>query len=680
MLVKAPDDGSAGRPLPVAGSDLTPTSFDGVFGLAVDGVLVVDLIEADGAWQIVYANQAWAEMVGEPTRADMVGEPHAPIPARELPLADGREQRGARDRVASMMASGIGAGRAAREELCLRRRDGGDLWAEVSVRPLQPMRLLVELRDVGSRRAAEAARLSAAYERLDEVVGSIEEGFGLWDPEDRLVLANEPFRQLFPATADLIRPGVAFEQVLRANMGQGCYDIPGDPEAWLAARLARRTRQTTIQEIALHDGRRYRVTERKTPNGSTVTIWVDITALKKAEQRLRDAIDSVSEGFILFDADERLVLCNERYPELNGVQGDRIVPGVTFLELLPSCAGHVAQPAGAPQEAWDAERLRLFREGGSYEQETADGRWLLGSFRRTAEGGTVGVQTDVTLIKQQEIALRRSEEKLRAYVGELEAVRRLLEAKTTALSELAARFMAARDSAEEASRSKSRFLAMMSHELRTPLNAVIGFSEVIERQALGPVGVPRYVEYARDMRNSGRHLLDLINDILDMSKIEAGKYELHCERVDPREIIRHCTRMVRLRAEEAEIQFTKIVDENLPAIEADPRALKQILLNLLSNAIKFTRRGGSVTVAATAAAGRLEIRVEDTGIGIPADSLARIGRPFEQVDNEYTRAHAGTGLGLALTRSLVEMHGGTLAIESEPGSGTRVSVVLPVTA
>jgi signal transduction histidine kinase len=665
MLVNASDDGSAGSSLPAAGRDFMASSLDGVFRLAQDGVLVVERLERDGPYRVVYANPAWS---------GMVGEAQAGMPVGELPLADGGEESGARERIAAMIASDGPA----RDELCLRRHDGGVLWAEVSVRPLQPECFLIELRDVGGRRAAEAARLSAAYERLDEVVGSIEEGFSLWGPDDRLVLANEPFRQLFAETADLIRPGVSFEEVLRANAARGCYAVSGDLDAWLAARLARRDRPTTTQEIALRDGRFYRVTERKTPNDSIVTVWVDITALKKTEQRLRDAIGSVNEGFILFDADERLVLCNERYPELNGVPGDRIVPGITFLELLPCCAGHRAQPEGPARDAWDADRIRLFREGGSYEQETADGRWVLGSFRRTADGGTVGVQTDVTLIKQQEIALRRSEEKLRAYVGELEAVRRLLEAKTSALSELAARFMTARDAAEEASRSKSRFLAMMSHELRTPLNAVIGFSEVIEQQALGPVGVPRYVEYARDMRNSGRHLLDLINDILDMSKIEAGKYELRCEQVNPREIIRHCTRMVRLRAEEAEIRLTKAVDDTLPSIEADPRALKQILLNLLSNAIKFTDRGGSVTVTATAAAGRLEIRVEDTGIGIPADSLARIGRPFEQVDNEYTRKHTGTGLGLALTSSLVEMHGGVLTIDSEPGIGTRVTVTLPI--
>jgi two-component system cell cycle sensor histidine kinase PleC len=201
---------------------------------------------------------------------------------------------------------------------------------------------------------------------------------------------------------------------------------------------------------------------------------------------------------------------------------------------------------------------------------------------------------------------------------------------------------------------------------------------MIETQALGPVGVPKYVEYAGDVSASGRHLLELINNILEMSKIEAGKYVIRREPLDIAEIIRYCLRMVRLRADEAGIALVEHIAADLPTISADERALRQILLNLLSNAIKFTDKGGTVTVMAMADAKTLNVVVGDTGIGIAPDDLARIGRPFEQIDNRHSRRYDGTGLGLALTRSLIELHGGRMTIESEEQVGTRITMILPL--
>ncbi|MGD0189873.1 MAG: ATP-binding protein [Rhizomicrobium sp.] len=235
----------------------------------------------------------------------------------------------------------------------------------------------------------------------------------------------------------------------------------------------------------------------------------------------------------------------------------------------------------------------------------------------------------------------------------------------------------ARDAAERANRMKSMFLATMSHELRTPLNAIIGFSELIHSQIYGPHRDPRYVEYAGLIQNAGRHLLSLINDILDMSKIEAGKFELHREAFDVRSIVRDCLDLMSARAGQAQVTLA----DDLPAkpllIDADQRAIKQILLNLLSNAVKFTREGGRVTVGAKHEGSNIVLKVTDTGVGIAADQLSRLGNPFVQVRSSAGSTHEGTGLGLALVRSLAEIHHGNLKLESRLGYGTTVSVTIP---
>ena len=237
----------------------------------------------------------------------------------------------------------------------------------------------------------------------------------------------------------------------------------------------------------------------------------------------------------------------------------------------------------------------------------------------------------------------------------------------------------ARDLAEDASRAKSRFLANMSHELRTPLNAILGFSEVMTHQMFGPIS-PRYVDYAQLIHESGGHLLSLINSILDMSKIEAGRFKLHPEPFDVSEVTVQSLRFVRFLAERNGVTLEETIDPGVRHMVADKRAVTQILINLLSNGVKFTPRGGTVRIAATRAGDNIELSVSDTGVGIDAADLKRIGLPFEQVENEHTRAKEGTGLGLALVRALAQLHGGTMTIESQLGEGTTVRVNLPQAA
>lgn len=236
----------------------------------------------------------------------------------------------------------------------------------------------------------------------------------------------------------------------------------------------------------------------------------------------------------------------------------------------------------------------------------------------------------------------------------------------------------ARNEAERADASKSRFLATMSHELRTPLNAIIGFSEMIVQEDVLMVNAARRREYAQLINDSGQHLLSVVNGILDMSKMQSGSFEISPEPFAPRPAIVNCCNLLALKARESGIDLVTDVPQDLPEVNGDLRAFKQILLNIVSNAIKFTEHGGAVTVAAKVEGPRLVLRVADTGVGICADDLKRIGDPFFQAGTTYQRRHEGTGLGLSIVKSLVDMHGGDMMVQSRIDEGTIVIIALPL--
>ncbi len=234
-----------------------------------------------------------------------------------------------------------------------------------------------------------------------------------------------------------------------------------------------------------------------------------------------------------------------------------------------------------------------------------------------------------------------------------------------------------KEAAEFANRTKTEFLANMSHELRTPLNAILGFSEVIKEGMFGPVNA-KYAEYARDIHRSGSHLLAIINDILDLSKLEAGKLDLHESDVSVSKLVEDCCVLLRNKAAEGDVKLVEAVPDNLPLLRADARAVKQVLLNFLSNAVKFTPEGGTVRIAARSCAKGLEVSVSDTGIGMTAEQIQVALSPFGQVDSKLARKHEGTGLGLPICRSLMKLHGGTLEVTSKPNEGTIMTATFPI--
>ena len=379
--------------------------------------------------------------------------------------------------------------------------------------------------------------------------------------------------------------------------------------------------------------------------------------LQAAEARLFDALRSMNDSFVIWDQMGRLVLWNNKFEDFFGFQPGNLQQGMEHA-LVEYHANKVI------------ENQMALTDGSGQEIELKDGRWVRYVETSTHDGSRVSIGTEVTTIRSREYQLQTNQDALERTIN-------ILRKSQVRIVELAENYEQEKIRAEDANQSKTEFLANMSHELRTPLNAINGFSDIMKKELFGPLGDPRYKEYVNDILFSGQHLLSLINDILDMSKIEAGKMNLNTEAMNINDIIQQVVRIVRGRADENRLKLI-YRQTDVPEIEADPRAVKQILLNLTTNAIKFTPEGGVVTVTVEPKSAGLIVHVKDTGIGISQENIERLTQPFEQIDSQHSRQHEGTGLGLALSKSMVQLHGGNFSISSVVGEGTTVTFTLPI--
>ena len=395
------------------------------------------------------------------------------------------------------------------------------------------------------------------------------------------------------------------------------------------------------------------------------------TSWRESEERLRDIAESASDWFWEMDQDLRFTYISDRFFQITDLDRSDVL-GKTRWEFAGNMDAE--EHARFVDHRADMEAHRPFRNF-EYTLSSKTGAEiavrLSGRAVFDVTGAFIGYRgagTDITATRAAERALVRAKEDLERRVDE----------RTKELRQEVAVRRRAQELADQASRAKTDFLANVSHEFRTPLNGIIGFSEILSAEVFGPLGAPRYREYADDIIRSGRHLLALINDVLDVSRIEAGAMALHEEPVNLSRAVEECVAMVEQRAEAKEIALVKDVQDGLPAMMADVTRIKQILLNLVTNAVKFTEQGGHVRVEAiwSADAGHALV-VTDTGIGIDPKDIPKVLMPFGQAHRAFTRAHEGFGLGLSLVHSLTEEHGGTLEIDSAPGKGTAVTVRFP---
>ena len=491
-----------------------------------------------------------------------------------------------------------------------------------------------------------------ADRRLLDAINALTSGFALYTPDDRLALCNRRFVEIYASIAPALQPGRRFDEILRAGAASGLFTAAlGSPDEAVARRQAQHRGDSHSFELELTDGRCLLIGDHRASDGCRVTIHTDITELKARESAIiqqsdvmAETIDSIAEALVVFDRDLRLSVWNKRYQALFDFPDALMTVGTPFEALLRFNVARGELGAVDPEAAVASRLARaMAREPYDSDHVRPDGTVLEVRRRYPAGGGMLTTFADITERKRFENALQ-----------------------------------AAKEQAELASRAKTAFLANMSHELRTPLNAIIGFAEIIREQLLGPVGIPKYLDYVADIHLSGNHLLEVINDILDLSKIESGRFELHEKPVDLERALGSSLRLLGDKLTKGDLSLKVHLPQPRPMLLADERAIKQILVNLLSNSVKFTPPGGTIAVTVERAPdGDVLLSVTDTGVGFDLADLPQALAPFGQVDPSLTRRYQGTGLGLPLVNSLTQRHGGRLEIDSQPGTGTRVTVRLP---
>ena len=528
------------------------------------------------------------------------------------------------------------------------RFDGTEVWVETSGR-----RIVVEgdvctqvvVRDITERRRSTML--------LQEAINSISEGFALYDADDRLVLFNKRYVDFYDKVADIFKAGTSYKKMLQVAAERGQFvDAVGREEEWVAERLRTHLNPEGPIEMELPDGRWVRITETKMPSGGVAGLRTDITEEKRAQIALRESEARLS-GMLSISPDA-IIACDRNHTITLFNEGAERLFGHSKEEALGQDVGMLIPPE---------------YRGMHHEHMNAFGISTQSSITIPDRGGIFGLKKSGEVFPAE------------ASVTKLETGDDLtftvMLRDTTERQQVEGDLLSAREEAETANSAKSEFLANMSHELRTPLNAIAGFSQVLLGDIAGVLN-EKQREYVSDVQESSQHLLSLINDILDISKIEAGQQEIHEEEFDISDELDSAVRMFKEKAETGGLELAITASPKLPAIKADRRLVHQMIINLLSNATKFTPPGGRIEVTAYEEEnGGLAVAVRDTGVGMSETDIPVALSNFGQLKNQIDLAGEGTGLGLPLVRNMIELHGGQLDLTSQPGTGTSVTMEFP---
>ncbi len=601
--------------------------------------LQIGLAAFGPAGTLLFANPRFSELLALPPDHVHPGISFAAL----LDLMAGRDEFAGADG-AAFIAGQRGADRS--RSATARRIRGNGQVIDVTSDPLPDGGWTMVVTDITplARAEDEASRRARA---LDAILEAIPHGVCVYGADLRVMMFNRAYTDAMNGAP--LAVGDHRLEVIRRRAEAGEYGT-GKPDEIAAQQASFDVTRPQMRRRRRPNGTVVDVRTAPLPYGGYISVVTDITPLTQAEAELSRRAEemtamlaSIRHGIMLWGPDRRLIASNAGVAELMGHPPGLLTPGRSQDEIIDNMLrrGEFGQGDAARRVA---DGLRTRDRSVTYirTQHLPSGRIVEIRSDPTPGGGWLSTYADVTEARQAEEELRR-----------------------------------AKESAEAANQAKSRFLATMSHELRTPLNAVIGFSDALLREAANPT-TARVAEFARQINESGRNLLGLINIILDVARIEAGRFDLASDVVDIERLVRAAVRQADAAAQAAEITLTVELPDTVPRLRADERRLAQVLRHLLSNAVKFTEIGGTVTVGARLEPdGDLVIFVRDTGIGISEGDLERVFEPFTQLDSTLARRYQGSGLGLYVSRALVAGHGGRLALRSRVGEGTTAEVRLP---
>ena len=589
--------------------------------------------------KLLFANPRFAELFG------LAGE-HPPAGMSFSDLLDllaGREEFASFDGTEF-----IAAQRAldrSRPSAMRRVRAGGQV-IDIASDPLPTGGWTMAINDISLLVGAEdEARRRAGM--LHSIVEAIPHGICVYSADRHVTMFNRAYTDVM--TGAPLNIGDSLAEVIRRRAAAGEYGA-GDPDQVYLQQMAFDVTRPQARKRRRPNGSSIDIRTSPLPDGSYISVVTDITPLTEAEaevsrraEELAVMLASIRHGVLLWGPDQRLMASNATASQLLSQSPGQLASGQTLGSIVANMLARGVFGSGWVAQT-ESEALLTADRSVPYQQQLISSSGRVLDFRSdpTPTGGWVSTVTDVTEARAAQDELRR-----------------------------------AKDAAEAANQAKSRFLATMSHELRTPLNAVIGFSDALLQEAGNP-SRDRIIEYAGQINGAGRQLLGLINIILDVARIESGRFDFASDAVDVARLIRTCIRQSDAAAQAAEIAVIADVADDVPQIRGDERRLQQALNHLLSNAVKFTESGGTVTVGASLLPdGRLLLFVRDTGIGIPEQDLERVFEPFTQLDGSLSRRFQGAGLGLYVSRALVSGHGGELTLRSLPGTGTLAEIRLP---